>query len=152
MRTCQAFCGGKVSQSQWCYLQFPDLNLFCDETTLDLRRSQRHMPGMTLHVYENLWLWIRSLKETWNLQIASLKIASDFWNHFHFHFHCMHHVHPTRMLRRIASVPLQALAQMKTNKKQAKAWKPSMALRFLPCCSIDPVLAGSHPSQSLLMI
>ena len=55
-----------------------DLNLFCDETTLDLRRSQRHMPGMTLHVYENLWLWIRSLKETWNLQIASLKIASDF--------------------------------------------------------------------------
>ena len=29
--------------------------------------------------------------------------------HFHFHFHCMRHVHPTRMLRRIASVPLQAL-------------------------------------------
>ena len=28
----------------------------------------------------------------------------------------MHHVHPTRMLRRIASVPLQALAQMKIKK------------------------------------
>ncbi len=27
-------------------------------------------------------------------------------------FHCMRHVHPTRMLRRIASVPLQALTQL----------------------------------------
>ena len=42
--------------------------------------------------------------------------------HFHFHFHCMHHVHPTRMLRRIASVPLQALAQMKIKECLAAIW------------------------------
>ena len=36
-----------------------------------------------------------------------------FGQFFHFHFHCMRHVHPTRMLRRIASVPLQALTQIK---------------------------------------
>ncbi len=124
MRTCQAFSRGKVSQSQWCCARFQTWTCSVMKplsTSGDRRGTCHDIPRVA-------WKFMNTIR--------SLK----------------HDTHKNGNLESSNCFSLSSRSfPIAPNKKKREAGKHTMALRFLPCCSIDPVLAGSHPSQSLLM-